>query len=505
MFERGGGRGMYVAELALAVVAGGLWFSVADGLDRFLATYNPSATGAKPTDKFTSDGAGTLANTLNIASPPGIARIGASVGMAALPAIASVFVENPFIKSGLEGMAVGGGVKLFSLFWNNFLMPMFKPKDTSNTGLQQSFIARLYPAEVSASINLHTSPPTTSATGTAFGALSQPPYGVGDVGPFAIGGPGAEAAGGNFPTASEALRQAAGMSDMLPTVQNVWGTGAMSTPGEPPGIAGLGDIFGDITRTVSSFLPGLPIEHAAQAAGAVTAEPHNIFGALQRIFPHVPHHALTECARHLHPHLARMHHPAPPHMRPGAPVVAPPAPLPPHVAAGTSGVGGYGFVGATPAVAPPAPQVVPTPPIHPATTNGAPPPPPHAVPPAAPVVAVHPTTGEPVAVRHPATGAIVHPHTGAPVTPIHPSTGAPVAHPAAPTVAVPVPVPVAAPLPVAHAGWHTGPSSPGIPGPQPPRVEGTSAACACLGEPGDQFIGFIGEPGDEPLMYKGAA
>jgi len=417
---------MYMAELAVAVVAGGLGFVVADGLDRFLATYNPGAVaagGTAPTNKFTSDGAGTLANTLNVASPPGFARIGASVAVTALPAVASMFVENSFVRSGLEGMAIGGGVKLFSLFWNNFLMPMLKPKTTDNASLQKSFIARLYPAEVAAAINLHDKPPTTAATGVTFGALSQPA----DVGPFALQGPGAEAASGElFPTTAEALRRQAGMSDQFPTLQNVWGTG-MSTPGEPPGIAGLGDglggIFDDISRTVSSFMPGLPVQHVAQAAGHVVSAPHDIAGALTRTFPHVPGHVLHECARHLHPHVARLAA-----VRPVAQVMR-------------------GMMGQTPAAGP------------------------------APTAAAAAPTTAPATLPTAATAPA-----------------------AAPVVPLPV-VPLVAPgQPV---GWQPGPPSTFGPGPQSPRMEPTSAACACLGE-GEQYAGYLGDPApqDDSLFYS---
>ncbi|KKL83061.1 hypothetical protein LCGC14_1978550 [marine sediment metagenome] len=122
---------MGMAEFGMAVVSAGFGYIAADGLDRFLATYNPASTEAKPKDKFTSEGAGTLANTLNVASPPGFMRIGAGVGLAAVPAVASYYVDGKFIKSSLQGLALGSGVNLFKTLWNNVLMPMLKPKDTS--------------------------------------------------------------------------------------------------------------------------------------------------------------------------------------------------------------------------------------------------------------------------------------------------------------------------------------------------------------------------------------
>ncbi len=210
---------MGMGEFGVAVLTSGLGYIVADGLDRFLATYNPAETDPKkkPKDKFTSDGAGTLANTLNVASPPGFMRIGAGVGLTAVPAVASYYVDGKFIKSGLQGLALGSSVNLLKTLWNNVLMPMLKPKDTSAAALQKSYIARLYPAEVAASINREQKQTAVSSAGGA-GALSDPPA---DVGPFAL-------SRSEYPNAAEALRAAAGTGgtpgDDYPTVQNTEGT-----------------------------------------------------------------------------------------------------------------------------------------------------------------------------------------------------------------------------------------------------------------------------------------
>lgn len=217
--------------MAVAVISGGLGFVLADGLDRFLATYDPSSTEEKPKDKFTSDGAGTLANTLNVASSPGLLRIGAGIGAAAIPAVAAMYVKNPLVRSSLEGAAVGAGISVFKSLWNNFLMPMFVGKDTTTAALQKSYIARLYPAEVAAHINLRKTDdagaertPQLAVSSTGSGALSGAPNGAvgnpGDVGPFALSAPEfptlqnvwGTGQGGNFPTAAQALQQRTGMT-----------------------------------------------------------------------------------------------------------------------------------------------------------------------------------------------------------------------------------------------------------------------------------------------------
>ena len=179
--SRGSGSGMSGGQFAVALVTSGIGYVLADAVDRFLATYNPDPAKADPNgppkDKFTSNGAGTLANTLNLAASPNIMRLGAGVGLTALPAVASMFVKSPLVRSSLEGLAIGSGIKLFSLFWNNIVMGhLLTPKDQSVAGLQKSVIARLYPAEVAAAINMKQTPPVQQLVATGgTGALSDAP------------------------------------------------------------------------------------------------------------------------------------------------------------------------------------------------------------------------------------------------------------------------------------------------------------------------------------------
>jgi len=190
-------------ELALAFIAGGLGFVAADFVDRYLATYDPSSTAAAPTDRFTGGTNGTLANTLNIASPPSLLRIGAGIGMTAAPALGQYLVKNSMGKAALQGMMLGAGINLFKLLWNAYVMGnLLKPAATDATTMKASLGARLYPAEVVAAQNLATSPvPYTAPTGLnappGQRGLPAPqqrvpqqrfaprPTGVGDPGPFA--------------------------------------------------------------------------------------------------------------------------------------------------------------------------------------------------------------------------------------------------------------------------------------------------------------------------------
>ena len=329
------------AELAIAIGTGALGFVAADFLDRFLATYDPTDA-TKPTDRFTSDGAGTLANTLNVASRPGLVRGGAAVAMAVVPLVGSLFIDQPYVRSSLEGFGIGAAINAVKLLVNNVIMPLLSPKDTSTAGLQKSFIARLYPAEIAASINMAAAPTAgqpAAVSSSGSGALSGA-----DVGPFAL------SAESPYPSAAEALRHQAGMASPggnFPSLQNVWGTGDFPTAAQAMGV---GAAAADATHAVMAALPGIPPSAAAQAAGAAIAHPHNIHGALVMVLPHVPVHVLMECARQVAPHVARVHAAAA--STPVATAPVPPAPPVP----GTAGL--YG-VGQTPPPATGAPMATP--------------------------------------------------------------------------------------------------------------------------------------------------
>ena len=196
-------------ELALAFISGGVGFGIADFVDRYMATYNP-ATGTPTATQFSGGTNGTLANTLNIAAPPGLMRIGIGVGITAVPGILAYLVKNPMGRAALQGMMLGAGIKLFSTLWNAYVMGnLLKPAASDATTMKASLGARVYPAEVVAAQNIAASPPAYSAPQGLNappqqqlpGRQAQPqgqryapqrqavPYrqGVGDPGPFAMG------------------------------------------------------------------------------------------------------------------------------------------------------------------------------------------------------------------------------------------------------------------------------------------------------------------------------
>src|SRR5271166_3224405 len=345
MFEArrsGPGRSNYVAELALAIGTGSLAYIVANGLDRFLATYNPNEDPTKlPKNKFTSDGAGTLANALNIGAHPSWLRIGAGIAMAAAPAGASVFVKHPLLRSSLEGAAVGASVQLIQMLWSNVVIPLLAPKDTTDAGLKPSFIARLYPTEIAASINMKAQ--TTALTGGhATGLSGAPPVdvpapqaGVGapDVGPFALQGPS------YYPSAVEALRAASGVGGeanrletgigYYPTVQELWrqAAGGDTSSGFRPSVQDTlvraTTAVSSLAPTVQATMPGATPAQAEQVAVTALTQPNDIPGAIQQVFPGMPEEHRQEFGRRLHQHVhhhhRRMRGEIAPPSEPGAP------------------------------------------------------------------------------------------------------------------------------------------------------------------------------------------
>lgn len=279
----GSGGRMGVAELATAAIFGGVGFVIADGLDRFLATYNPSSTTAPPTNKFTSTGTGTLGNSLNVASRPNMYRLGAGGATVVVPIIGAMATKrHPMVRSAFEGMAVGAAIKFFSTLWSNVVMPLFTPKDTSVGSLQKSVIARLYPAEVAAHLNLQANQTNMASAGS--GALSGPPQL--DVGPFAVG----VAGDSPYPNVEQALRSSAGVSE-YPTVQNTWGTGGPGGdyPTAAQAMARKTGIVGATAPASSGWQPGPPSEagpgpkaapHTDPACGCIGDDPTIGFAGL---------------------------------------------------------------------------------------------------------------------------------------------------------------------------------------------------------------------------------
>ena len=435
------GMGEQIGKLAIRIGSAGVGFILADMFDRYLATYNPEKEA--PEHKFTSTGSGALANTLNVASPPSAVRIVAALGSTVLPAIASVYVKNPFLRGSLEGAAIGAGAKALSLFFSNVLMPMLKPKEQDDKTLQKSVVARLYPAEVAASINLSQKPVQMAVSSAGSGALSGAPA---DVGPFAVGG------SSPYADTAEALRKQAGMADQTgvdapwryemrhPHVEQ-W---RYAHPYYQPGGAASFNLW---SRRWA--------QAGYQPAYQIQSPPHR----------HHHHHCMFR-AKAMFPTYtdAQLHawcHARPHHLYPylyETPVAAPATTPAPTTTFGFS----QGPEAPPPPPPPPPPAAAPeaaAPPPPPPPAAAAPPPPP----PAAPAFVPAPPPPAPM-----------------PPAAMEPPPGPPVTEPGPPA-------------------YVPGPGSVVGPGPKPLNKE-----CACLGD-NNQFLGFIGDAEEKDTLFNSSS
>jgi len=308
-------------DMAITTLTAGGGFVAFDVLDRFLASYDPSAA-TKPTDKFTSDGSGAMANTLNIASMPSPTRWAAAILPTAATAFASMGAEDETARAVLEGITIGGGINIIKLLWSNVVMPLLAPSDTSTPSLQKSIVCRLYPAEVAAAINSSAKPPQHAvSSGGGAGALSGAPYpqlpmGVGDPGPFALSG------SSPYDDASQALSKAAGLLHDSPAyasahdvLQRAVGVGGDSPYASSSDALRLG--LAEAANVVAATVPNVNPVDAHVAAASAVARPHDLLGSLTVTLPHVPLHMIMAAAQALAPLVSKL-----------APVVAATQPAP---------------------------------------------------------------------------------------------------------------------------------------------------------------------------------
>jgi chemotaxis protein histidine kinase CheA len=307
--------GRSALDMGLELGLGVAGYLLADGVDRFLATYDPANAAKAGPNKFTSDGTGMLGNSLNVASAPDWKRYASLVGLTLMPLGGSLFIENKTIRSSVEGIGLGAGIKLATTLWESLLMPLLVGKDTSAPALQKSWVARLYPAEVSAALNEKagkaavSSGGANSTAGTLSGGADR------DAGPFALAGRFDHGRGGRewvrpnqwqMPDVPVYDPNAVVVDpDAVPVaVQPAWP--AHFGERHRWGLRGVGDAVQDVAQTIAAQT-GVHPAHAVNAAMHVAGEPHDITQALRRALPHIRREILAECARHVHPHVVRMH------------------------------------------------------------------------------------------------------------------------------------------------------------------------------------------------------
>jgi len=172
-------------ELALAFVTGGIGFALTDLLDRYLATSATPPAG--------------MPNAVAVMTAPGLTRILAQAGFAALPFIGAYFVKQPMGRAALQGLGLGAGIHLVGQLIKSYVMAKaLKDNDTGKRLYGDAIAANMLTAAAAGATG------ATGATGGATGAtggvhglpfgLGAPLLGIGGVSvPYGVGRPPARA------------------------------------------------------------------------------------------------------------------------------------------------------------------------------------------------------------------------------------------------------------------------------------------------------------------------
>ncbi len=116
-------------ELALAFVAGSVGYLLSDVLDRYLATSSEAAQQAK------------ISNADAVNTPPGIMRVLAQAGVAALPLIGAYFVRSPMARASLQGAGLGSLFHLGGQLFKSYMIPKLLPNNATAQRLYGEAIA----------------------------------------------------------------------------------------------------------------------------------------------------------------------------------------------------------------------------------------------------------------------------------------------------------------------------------------------------------------------------
>jgi hypothetical protein len=164
-------------ELVILSITGGIGYGIADFVGRYLDT-TPVASGAAANS--TPTGA-SVPNDVAVIGWPSWQSMLAKFAIAAVPGIASAFVDSPFGRASLQGMMLGSGFSLLGDVWRNAMASII---GTSAIG-QQTYLAEYEAQQAQSGAAAGSSPaatpttaPATAPTAPAVG-MSGLPQGVG--------------------------------------------------------------------------------------------------------------------------------------------------------------------------------------------------------------------------------------------------------------------------------------------------------------------------------------
>ena len=138
-------------ELVLVGITGIVGYGLADFVGRYLST--APVTAGMPANSLPPGQ--SIPNDQATMAFPSWSSMGAQFGIAAVPMIASAFVDSPWGRAALQGMGLGAGFSLFGSLFKGFMANML-----SNSALGQ----QLYLAEIEAQASVAAAPPAAPAT-----------------------------------------------------------------------------------------------------------------------------------------------------------------------------------------------------------------------------------------------------------------------------------------------------------------------------------------------------
>jgi hypothetical protein len=193
-------------ELGLAFLTGTVGYVLTDMLDRWLAVKelagNPSASPAVAATALATNGT-AMSPSMAALTKPGIWRVLAQAGAAAVPLAGAYWIKEPLGRAALQGAGLGALIHLGSSLLTHFVIAKWAGGSAPTAGSLQQSVSTWYGAELQADNASDLA--TTGTNGTlinAAGTVAGPPRGLAarpGVTPRALGAPKATGVGNCAP------------------------------------------------------------------------------------------------------------------------------------------------------------------------------------------------------------------------------------------------------------------------------------------------------------------
>lgn len=133
-------------EMIVIAITGVLGYGLGSFLDRLLATHAITDTSTKSSGgiEIYTDApvSGQLYNTEAVMAPMGLSRWALGLGAPLVLGFGSRFVGGPWLKTVLQGAAVGWGVRTLGMGWDNAMASLFKGSSLGQRYYAQELMAK---------------------------------------------------------------------------------------------------------------------------------------------------------------------------------------------------------------------------------------------------------------------------------------------------------------------------------------------------------------------------